>query len=238
MDHVLYPTLKDTGFTTEVYHINGKGEDAGVVYSEMQGVENESSTRMFGELQKTLFPEGSGYRSETGGLMDALRVLDIEKIRKYHNSYYLPQNLCLFITGKIDPTKLLKVLTDEVEPTIEKNQQAKGPRPEGWKRPWVETASKTPPVLTEDKVVITEFPEKDESQYIKVVQGAQYVGKANKVSRRHGRSDYELDRRVLPRLPHGESSGHTCLVSQRFRNISITEAAYRDQRSMGNWSRP
>jgi Zn-dependent M16 (insulinase) family peptidase len=175
MDHVLYPTLKDTGFTTEVYHINGKGEDAGVVYSEMQGVENEPSSRMFGELQKTLFPEGSGYRSETGGLMDALRVLDIEKIRKYHNSYYLPQNLCLFITGKIDPTKLLKVLTDEVEPTIEKNQQAKGPRPDGWKRPWVETASKTPPVLAEDKVVITEFPEKDESKSTKPAQRGLYV---------------------------------------------------------------
>jgi Zn-dependent M16 (insulinase) family peptidase len=37
---VLYPTITSEGFTTEVYHINGKGEDAGVVYSEMQGREN------------------------------------------------------------------------------------------------------------------------------------------------------------------------------------------------------
>lgn len=164
MDHVLYPTLKDTGFTTEVYHINGKGEDGGVVYSEMQGVENEADRRMFGLLQTTLFPEGNGYRSETGGLTGALRVLDIDKIRKYHNSYYLPHNLCLFVTGKIDPHKLLKVLTEEVEPTIEKHQQANGPRPEGWKRPWAETPSMEPPKIEEDKVVTTDFPEKDESK--------------------------------------------------------------------------
>jgi Zn-dependent M16 (insulinase) family peptidase len=36
VDHILYPTLTDTGYHTEVHHINGKGEDAGVVYSEMQ----------------------------------------------------------------------------------------------------------------------------------------------------------------------------------------------------------
>src|SRR6266498_3498958 len=36
VDHILYPTLTDSGCYTEVHHINGKGEDAGVVYSEMQ----------------------------------------------------------------------------------------------------------------------------------------------------------------------------------------------------------
>jgi Zn-dependent M16 (insulinase) family peptidase len=30
----------------QVYHINGKGEDAGVVYSEMQGRENTSGDLM------------------------------------------------------------------------------------------------------------------------------------------------------------------------------------------------
>lgn len=30
VDHILYPTLTETGYHTEVHHINGKGEDAGV----------------------------------------------------------------------------------------------------------------------------------------------------------------------------------------------------------------
>lgn len=29
IDHILYPTLTDSGYYTEVHHINGKGEDAG-----------------------------------------------------------------------------------------------------------------------------------------------------------------------------------------------------------------
>jgi Zn-dependent M16 (insulinase) family peptidase len=42
VDHILHPTMTDDGFVTEVHHINGEGEDAGVVYSEMQGRENQS----------------------------------------------------------------------------------------------------------------------------------------------------------------------------------------------------
>ena len=36
MDHIMHPNLRDDDFVTEVHHINGEGEDAGVVYSEMQ----------------------------------------------------------------------------------------------------------------------------------------------------------------------------------------------------------
>jgi Zn-dependent M16 (insulinase) family peptidase len=36
MDHILFPRLREEDFKTEVHHISGEGEDAGVVYSEMQ----------------------------------------------------------------------------------------------------------------------------------------------------------------------------------------------------------
>ena len=36
MDHILHPLLRKEDFMTEVHHINGDGDDAGVVYSEMQ----------------------------------------------------------------------------------------------------------------------------------------------------------------------------------------------------------
>lgn len=49
IDHILHPTITDAGFVTEVHHINGAGEDAGVVYSEMQARENQSGDLM--ELQ-------------------------------------------------------------------------------------------------------------------------------------------------------------------------------------------
>jgi len=63
IDHILYPTITDAGFVTEVrtsyppkkqqnlnrrqvHHIDSKGEDSGVVYSEMQGRENSSGDIM------------------------------------------------------------------------------------------------------------------------------------------------------------------------------------------------
>ena len=36
LDHILHPNLREEDYLTEVHHINGEGQDAGVVYSEMQ----------------------------------------------------------------------------------------------------------------------------------------------------------------------------------------------------------
>ena len=93
VDHILYATMwmlsrivtdnsTSTGCLTEVHHINGEGKDAGVVYSEMQGRQNQSGDLMELAMHRLMFPEGSGYRSETGGLMEALRVLDVQTIRE------------------------------------------------------------------------------------------------------------------------------------------------------------
>jgi Zn-dependent M16 (insulinase) family peptidase len=62
VDHILYPTMTDAGFLTEVHissltsivlinprqvhHINAKGENSGVVYSEMQGRQNTAADLM------------------------------------------------------------------------------------------------------------------------------------------------------------------------------------------------
>ena len=49
------------------------GEDAGVVYSEMQAKENSADSRVWLETYRDLFPVPSGYCSETGGIMKNLR---------------------------------------------------------------------------------------------------------------------------------------------------------------------
>jgi Zn-dependent M16 (insulinase) family peptidase len=63
VDHILYPTITQAGFVTEVnllssrfvcclilniqvHHIDPNGQDSGVVYSEMQGRENTSGDLM------------------------------------------------------------------------------------------------------------------------------------------------------------------------------------------------
>ena len=87
LDHILYPTLnvshhsktcththrvfyawqsflclKDAAFLTEVHHINGEGEDAGVVYCEMQARENTAEDRSSFHLMQHMYPGHCGYK--------------------------------------------------------------------------------------------------------------------------------------------------------------------------------
>ncbi|BGP04467.1 hypothetical protein JCM10049v2_000268 [Rhodotorula toruloides] len=163
-DHILYPTITDAGFVTEVYHINGKGEDGGVVFSEMSGRENGSSDLMHLRQQRALYSKENALRSETGGLMEALRRLKVEEIRDFHAQRYVPQNITLIVTGRsLNPTNLLNTLTEKVLPSIVAHGQAKGRKPAGWVRPFVESSTAAnPPKLTEDRIEMVEFPEKTE----------------------------------------------------------------------------
>ncbi|OLL25266.1 hypothetical protein NEOLI_000842 [Neolecta irregularis DAH-3] len=156
IDHVLFPVLQQSAFTTEVYHVNGTGEDGGVVFSEMQGTENTSSSLMALETQRTLFPQGSGYRSETGGLMESLRALDNEKIKEFHKKAYVPRNLAIVIVGKLDHANLLKTLQamdDDISPDF--------PMTRDYQRPWVTSPATNR--LSKSTLKSVEFPDKDES---------------------------------------------------------------------------
>ncbi|KAH7100191.1 Metalloenzyme, LuxS/M16 peptidase-like protein [Auriculariales sp. MPI-PUGE-AT-0066] len=164
VDHILYPTLTKSSFVTEVHHVDPEGRDAGVVYSEMQARENTPGDLSNLQLQRLVNPAGSAYRSETGGLMEALRVLTVDDIRNYHSQYYVPHNLSLVVCGKVDTRAMLQVLQDHVEPSALKHGQTHGPRgPPGFARPFVGTASAHRPPLAQTIKHIAEFPERDES---------------------------------------------------------------------------
>lgn len=157
LEHVIVPTLTDSGCYTEVYHVDGAGHDAGVVYSEMQGVQNTQGELMELTSKRLLYPEGVGFRYETGGMMEQLRVLTADRIRKFHHEMYQPKNLCLVIVGEVDHVDLLQIL-DQFEETILQDI----PKPEApFKRPWVE--SKQTPPLEKSFLETVEFPEEDES---------------------------------------------------------------------------
>lgn len=157
LEHVALPTLKDSGCYTEVHHIDGTGHDAGVVYSEMQGVQNTQGELMELRSKRLLYPEGVGFRYETGGMMEQLRILTPDRIRQFHYEMYQPKNLCLVIVGEVDHVNLLKIL-DDFEGSILDDI----PKPEApFRRPWTE--SKQAPPLAKSSIEIVEFPEEDES---------------------------------------------------------------------------
>ena len=86
-------------------------------------------------------------------------------VREYHHKYYVPHNLSLIVSGKLasGTHSLLKVVQEKVEPSIIQHGQNLGPKPAGWKRPFVETPSANRGPLKETQKKVIEFPEKDES---------------------------------------------------------------------------
>ncbi|KAL2119425.1 hypothetical protein VTJ04DRAFT_6386 [Mycothermus thermophilus] len=157
LEHVIVPNLTDDACLTEVHHIDGEGNDAGVVYSEMQGVQYNSPEIMDRRARQLLYPENIGFRYETGGMMEALRVLTPERIRSFHKAMYQPQNLAVIIVGEVDHDHLLRIL-DEFEESIKDDIPPPDPN---FKRPFVD--SPQPPPLTKTVVETVEFPEEDES---------------------------------------------------------------------------
>lgn len=67
------------------------------------------------------------------------------------------------MAGKLSTRALLDTIETQVEPRIAHHKQDNGPSPTGWKRPFMETPSAEPVVLTETRKDTVEFPEKDES---------------------------------------------------------------------------
>jgi len=157
LDHLIAPTLTDAGCYTEVHHIDGNGEDAGVVYSEMQGRQNLQGDLMDLKVRRLLYPEGDGFRMETGGLMENLRVLTAERIRQFHRDMYQPKNIRLVLIGEVDHNNLLDTLDTFENQILDRVPSFDAP----FKRPWVDSR-RTPP-LSKTVVETVEFPEEDES---------------------------------------------------------------------------
>lgn len=108
-------------------------------------------------MRRLIYPEGDGFRYETGGLMKALRVLTADRIRQFHRDMYQPKNLRLVLIGEVDHTNLLDVLDRFEDDIVDSVPAYDAP----FKRPWVE--SKPTPPLSKTIIDTVEFPEEDES---------------------------------------------------------------------------
>ncbi|KAK3359402.1 Metalloenzyme, LuxS/M16 peptidase-like protein [Lasiosphaeria hispida] len=157
LEHVILPNITDDACVTEVHHVDGEGNDAGVVYSEMQALQYSSTELMDLRARRLLYPKNVGFRYETGGMMEALRVLTPERIRAFHKAMYQPRNLAIIVVGETDHQNLLEIL-DEFEESIKDDV---APPTGKFKRPFVE--SPQPPPLKETIIETVEFPEEDES---------------------------------------------------------------------------
>ena len=157
LEHVLLPTLTDEACYTEVHHINGEGHDAGVVYSEMQALQNSAQELMSLRARRLVYPEAVGFRYETGGMLEHLRILTAERIRNFHHSMYQPRNLCLVVLGDVDRADLLQKLSDFENAVLDLLPDPKS----SFVRPWTDPKAAQP--LAKSHLETVEFPEEDES---------------------------------------------------------------------------
>ncbi|CCC69485.1 hypothetical protein NCAS_0C04950 [Naumovozyma castellii] len=159
LNHILFPTLTDDACTTEVYHVDPEDlSDKGVVFSEMEAIESQSWFVTMLEKQRLMFPRGSGYRSETGGLTNNLRDLTNEEIKEFHKANYSSDNLCLIICGNVPESELLEIVQNWDNSLPDKDLTRK-------KRPFLDSVDFQIPKNRAELVESTvEFPELDESQ--------------------------------------------------------------------------
>ncbi|CAE7520442.1 unnamed protein product [Symbiodinium sp. CCMP2592] len=156
LDHVLFPTLKDSGFITEIHHITGEGSDAGVVYCEMQARENEAGDMCDRAMRLAAYPGRCSYKSETGGRLKELRDLTNKTVQDYHTAYYRPDNLCVIVTGQVDFKDLCQACQPTVASILASERIQKLPPLE---RPF----SGPVPMPKEQQRVRMEFPAEDET---------------------------------------------------------------------------
>ncbi|GAA5957539.1 hypothetical protein JCM3765_001175 [Sporobolomyces pararoseus] len=165
LDHILFPLMDENIFKTEIYHINGKGEEGGTVFSEMQGTEGSKNDMMALAEKQALYNFRNAYRYETGGMLPHLRNLTLKKITDYHKTAYVPQNITVVVTGRaINPRRLLETISRTTERDIESAGLARGPHPQDWVRPFVESlTAEYDPIIEKDKTILVPYADTDTS---------------------------------------------------------------------------
>ncbi|KAJ3008587.1 hypothetical protein HKX48_008446, partial [Thoreauomyces humboldtii] len=111
LEHVLFPTLSEEQFVTEVYHCDATGKNQGVVYCEMAGRENTEPDVLDLSMRRLLFQNETTYSRECGGLTHEVAKLTNEEIVEYHRRFYHLDNLTAIICGQIEPEKVFQKLT-------------------------------------------------------------------------------------------------------------------------------
>ncbi|CAG0915932.1 unnamed protein product [Notodromas monacha] len=140
LDHIFFPTLQDSSYLTEIHHINGIGDDGGIVYSEMQSIENTAGTMVHHAMKTHMYPGKTGYNVCSGGSLKNLREsCNNVKVKAFHRAFYRPENVWLIVTGHVTAVEVM----DAIEP-IERKLVKKVNDP--FVRPWssnVEDLKKT-----------------------------------------------------------------------------------------------
>lgn len=146
LEHIFDPLLSDAAFVTEVFHVDGAGEQQGVVYNEMKAREQSEEDLSGLYMSRALFP-GHPASFCSGGLTPSIATLSNERVRAYHREFYSVRSAVVLVSGEIDEERLLRCIADTVLPSDR-------PPANAWAQP--------PPPIAASSSAVREFPCQDE----------------------------------------------------------------------------
>lgn len=109
LEHILRPTLTESQFLTEVYHLDGEAKQQGVVYCEMAARQNTEADLLDINLRRLLY-DCPIYSKECGGLTEEIAKLKNKDIIRYHQKYYNLNHITAIISGSVYPQELFEEL--------------------------------------------------------------------------------------------------------------------------------
>lgn len=112
LDHILRPCLKPSDMALEVFSLSPEDEARGVVYCEMKSREYSEADQMDLRLRSLSFEKALGedaelntYRWECGGATQRISHLSPGEILAYHQKWYQPGKLTIFVSGVLPGDK-------------------------------------------------------------------------------------------------------------------------------------
>lgn len=119
MDLVFNPLIgsepnlfRQEGWHYELMHKKESVAYNGVVYNEMLGEYDDSSTVLEYIIHKALFPD-TVYRYDSGGIPEEIVTLSYDTFLDFYAKYYHPSNACICLYGNADITSQLELLDKE-----------------------------------------------------------------------------------------------------------------------------
>ncbi|KAF7632985.1 Peptidase_M16_C domain-containing protein [Meloidogyne graminicola] len=108
IDHLLCPQLLPSQFLTEVYTVDGEGQDIGVMYSEIKAKCFDTEILLSIIVSEMLYGKNSPFGKFTGGTIDGITELcNIDEVKSYHRKNYHFNNMVITISGSLDTERLI-----------------------------------------------------------------------------------------------------------------------------------
>ena len=114
---------------------------------------------MNNEIFTKLYPNTSYEFVEMGKLESLRNSTSINKVHRFHEHFYRPENIVLTITGRVDIDRLLQVFKASDE-NIYIKKAVKSPEP--FQRPWLKELERL--YMDNDEVTEVEYPSDDETK--------------------------------------------------------------------------